>query len=266
MSNLLKGEGFKLLRNRTLLYLLIIETLIAFAVVFISFLDEQGLLERIDGLTVEVEQEVAMTGMYMMLQWLQTPELFINILLLIILGAFFITSEYSNGTIKHLIASGHERWKIYISKTIVYALGSLGLYLYLPLALGLFGTLFFGIGEGPGVAELQEIGWIVLIGIIFFLSFICITMVFVMLANSPGAAVVLFLGFYILSQTASQMFGQKYKIGEFINKFSVYNRFSSLYEVPLTNSLFIELTIISSVTIFISLYLGIFLFNRKDIS
>lgn len=266
MSNLLKVETFKLLRNRSLHYLLIVETLIAFFVVFIAFLDEQGLLDRIDGMTIEVEQEVTMTGIYMMLQWLRTPELFITILLLTILGAFFITSEYVNGTIKHLIASGHERWQIYISKTIVYILGVLGLFFYMPLVLGLFGTLFFGLGEGPSIDELQALGRMTMLEVLFLISFICIAMIFIMLANSPGVAIILFIGFYLVNQTGIQMIETKYKIGKLVNKYSVFNRFSQLYAESLTNRLLIELTTIASVTIFISLFIGIYLFKRKDIS
>src|SRR5699024_2034404 len=135
---------------------------LALLLVLLPYLEEKGFLENIDEITVEVNEEatdhLALSGMKMAIESLHSPDLFLSVLLISILGAFFISSEYSNGTIKNIVASGYHRWQIYIAKLIVFQIGSVLLILFMSFILGIFGSLFFGLGEWPSKAVLIDTG------------------------------------------------------------------------------------------------------------
>src|SRR5699024_6751621 len=119
MINLIRAELFKVVRNRAFYLLNILMIIFASFVNLLAYLDSRGILDRIDSISVEVEEDVTFSGNEFLRLMLEMPEVFLIFLSVSILGTFFIANEHSGGPLKNLVASGYARWKIYIAKLIV---------------------------------------------------------------------------------------------------------------------------------------------------
>src|SRR5690625_516883 len=144
MTNLLKAEHFKLIRSRVFWVLVSILVALSFLLVFLVFLDENGTLEKMEGvkITAEVSEQATeflpSSGVRFFIEAVHAPDLFITVLLISILGSFLIATESSTGVMKNIVSIGYRRSKIYLAKTIVFSLGSVVLILLLTLLLGVF--------------------------------------------------------------------------------------------------------------------------------
>lgn len=269
MSNLLRAEWFKLLRNKAFWVLMTIMAILSFLLVLLSYLDVQGVFDQIDGLTIEVSDEATesseLNGIKMFLESLYSTDLSLKILLISIVGAFFIANENANGTIKNLVSIGHSRRNIFVAKFLILLIGSMIIIFSMPFLIGILGSLFFGMGDWPVNELLLHTGKITLISFISLISFLAIVMYFSVISRSKGVALVWSFGFYLLAGTGLGLLSS-YPFGKIINKYSVYYRYTTLLESNLSSALMIEVALIAVVTALFFILLGLFSFQRKDLS
>lgn len=270
MNNLLRVEFYKLIRNKMLWILVIVLSSLSLLLVLLPYLDEKGVLDKVDQITVEVldeaTEDMSLSGVKIALESLHSPDLFLAVLIISILGAFFISSEYSNGTIKNLVASGYHRWHIYLAKFTVFSIGSVLLVFFTLFIIGVFGTLFFGFGEWPASDMFIKVGKVLFISSLLLVGFSSIVMLFAMTAKSSGISVLLSVGFYFLAGAGLRMLGFKYTLGETLNMYSVYYRYSMLQENSLDVTNMVELSLIAVITSVVFTIAGMLIFQRKDIS
>lgn len=272
MSNLLRVEFYKFVRNKTFWVLAMIMVALSFLLVLFPYLAENGVFDQVDNLTVEIEideqvtESTPISGIKIFLESIHAPELFLAVLLISVLGAFFIANENSNGAIKNLVSIGYHRRKVYLAKMIVFSLGSIILVLFTSLILAIFGALFFEIGDWPSSEVTLNTGKVLFLSCLYLGSFAAIVMFFSIIANGSGIALLLSVGFYLLTGAGLRMLAFNYKFGETLSKYSVYHRYSTLFENDLGLSNVIELATIPLITAIIFIGLSLIIFQRKDIS
>ena len=272
MLNLLRVDRFKLIKNKVFWVLVSIIVAIAFISVFLFFLEEKGLIESIEGENFAVvanEQEAEFMpsdGIVFFMEGINAPDLTITVLFISILGAFFIATENSIGTIKNTVSIGYSRQQIYISKIALFSFGAILLNLFMSVAFGVFGSIFFGIGELPAIGEIASLGKVALLSSLYIISFAAIVMLFSMLVKGSGLAILISFVFFLLFGLGLANFGQKYVLFQEINHYSVYYRFMTLAGSDLSNAkVLLELTAVPVVTSIVFIGLGIIVFQKKDI-
>ncbi|HLS20620.1 MAG TPA: ABC transporter permease subunit [Bacillota bacterium] len=266
MINLLRSEMFKVIRNRSFFWLNILMIFFAGFVIMLAVLDEYGLLDHIDNITVEVESEVVFSGTDFLLYMIEAPELFLVFFYIAVLGEFFIANEYTIGTMKNLVSAGYARWQVYLAKLIVFILSSLFIFAVLLFACTLFGSLFFGIGEWPGDQSIVHISKTLVLIVLLIISIVSIVMIFSLVTTNSGVSLLTSLLFYFAFSSGLNMLSNQYKVAQSLTKYSVFERFSSVYDNALQMNSFIETGIIACLTMLIATIIGIVLFQRKDIA
>lgn len=270
MSNLLRVEFYKFIRNKTFWILVMIISVLSFLLVLFPYLDDKGLFDQVESLTVEMNDQVTeqteLSGMKIFFEAIYSPDLFLTVLLISVLGAYFIASENSNGTIKNLVSIGYDRKKVYIIKGVIFSIGSILLIFLVSFIMGIFGALFLGIGEWPSSDLMIQTGKLIVLSSLYIVSFVAIVMFFSMNSRGSGLAVLLSFGFYLLTDTGLRMLSLKYKFGETLSEYSVYHQYLALFESNLGFSNIIELVTIPLLTAIIFTGLGLIVFQKKDIS
>lgn len=276
MSNLLRVEYYKLMRNKVFWTLIIISALISFLLISIFYMAEQGTLEKIqefnDNISVEKieadpeEVEVPNSGIYLFMSTIISSDtFFINILFICIIGAFFITSEYSTGTIKNLVSVGYSRSKIYVSKLVIYSITSLLLTLSFAVFFGIFGTIYFGFGELPREDVIRLVKVLLLI-CLYVISFVSIAMFFVIMARGTGMALLLSFGFYLVIGSSLKFLSYQFTLFEKISNYSVYSLYTQIGGSDLSSKDLFQFINVPIITIIIFVIIGISYFKRQDIA
>lgn len=270
MSNLLRVEFYKLIRNKTFWVLVTIIVTLSFLLVLFSYLDYKGAFDQVETLTIEVNEQVTkqspLSGIKIFLESIHSPDLFLIVLLISTLGSFYIANENSNGTIKNLVSIGHQRKKVYIIKYVTFSIGSILMALLIPLAMGIFGALFFEVGEWPANELVVGTGKIIFLTCLYVASFATIVMFFSMISQGSGIALFLSIGYYLIVGAGLRILSYSYNFGQTLNKYSVYYRYSTLPDHNLNTSNMVELAAIPIITAIIFIGIGLFIFQRKDIS
>ncbi|MBO1003886.1 ABC transporter permease subunit [Pseudogracilibacillus auburnensis] len=276
MSNLLRVEFYKLIRTKVLWILLIISALFSFMLVSLFYMEEQGTLEKIeefsDNITVEKmetdpnEEDIPHSGVNIFMVSALSGDVFINILFICIIGAFFITNEYSSGTIKNLVSAGYSRNQIYISKLIVYSMISIVLTLSFAIFMGLFGTMYFGFGEFPPTEDVMRLVKVLLLLCLYVTSFVSIAMLFVIIARGTGMALLLSFGFYLIIGSGLKFLSFQFTLFEKISKYSVYSLYPLIGESDLGSKDLFQFINVPFITILIFIFIGISYFKKQDIT
>lgn len=145
MANLIRSEWFKLKRSRVFWLMLGVLLVSAVAYCVLNYMDDPndgGALNAVSGMDMFV---AGMGGNFYIIK-----------IGVCILAGFFISSEYSTGTMKRAVTSGNTRSQVILAKTSVYLAGSVLTALLFPLASLAAGSLLFGIGTLEGVSSVAE--------------------------------------------------------------------------------------------------------------
>ena len=149
MNLLLKFEFRKLFRQKSF-YICgaIMLGLILLSAITMNLMNEisQSLIEVTDEVTVTSDLYSGLSGLYMLSTALSNSNFTIVFVVFI---SLFVCSDYSNGTLKNVIARGYGRIPIYASKYLV-SLVAATIYTIFCWVIGfLSGTAFWGVGSLP---------------------------------------------------------------------------------------------------------------------
>lgn len=270
MMNLLRSEFYKFVRNKTFWVITITIVSLTFVLVLLQYLNYKGVFEQVENITIEINEQVTeaspLSGIKMFLEAIHSPDLFLTILLISFLGSFFIANESSDGTIKNLVSVGQHRSKVYMAKYVVFSIGSIIITLLISFMIGIFGTIFFGIGDLPANELIVDTIKVAFLTCIYIGSFAAIVMFFSMIFRGTGVAILLSLGFYLIAGAGLRVLSFSYNFGRALNKYSVYYRYSTFLENDLNTSNMVELAAIPTITAMIFIIIGLAVFQRKDIS
>ncbi|THF79565.1 ABC transporter permease [Cohnella fermenti] len=178
MNNLIRAEGYKLLRNRTFWLLLLVLAAAAVVNVLLARFDDPN-----DGGAID-----ALSGIDAWTSSLAANPYIIKIGFGILAG-FFLSSEYANGTMKRSVSAGFPRSRIIAAKLTVFSLGAMGAALVYPLVNLVLGSLVLGFGELPGGSEAEYIVRTLGMTLLVAAAFAAVTGWFAILLNDSGKTI-----------------------------------------------------------------------------
>jgi ABC-2 type transport system permease protein len=248
MGNLLRTEWYKLKKDRSFRFLSWM--LLALAVLFPLIEFDNGA----SGLP-------AVSDYYK--ESILGPHANIVKLIPSILAGFFITSEYSMGTMKSIVSSGKSRLSIYSAKLLVFSIGAVIISLILPVVMTGTSAVYFGFDSMPEISYyLQTIGLIVLYGA----AFASIMAIFSILFTDSGKTIGFLLMFFIFADWPLQVLAAKVPFFEPILNHSV---FKLIYDISIVETLnsndMVFMVVIPVLTFLLFWGIGVFIFTRKEI-
>lgn len=270
MLNLLRTEIYKFFRAKTFWALSGIITVLIFLAMFLFNLGEKGLLDEMDGLEITIEYEssgeMLPGGVEIFVESLTSPHVLIMMLIAAVIGTFYLTKEFSLGTIKNQISLGHSRISIYLAKWIVFSVSSVIVSVFIiPAASFVSASLFFGVGEWPEGTGIQTILSAAIILMIYMIAFVSVSMLFNLLTSSTGKALLYIFGFYFIASKGPALLAGRIKWVETLQNYSVFHRIYDLGKLPLNGAQTMEMILIPVVTAVLFIAAGLTVFQRKDI-
>ena len=180
-----------------------------------------------------------------------------------ILAGFFITSEYSMGTMKSIASSGNSRIRIYFAKLTIFSIGAMIISLVLPLFMTGASAIFFGFTDMPDLTFfLQTIGLIML----YAAAFASIMAVFSIMFTESGKTIGFLLLFFMFVDWPLQVLAAKFPSFEPIVMNSVFKLVYDIINISqLGSSEVLRIVFIPILTFLAFGILGSFIFLKKEI-
>lgn len=248
MGNLMKAEWFKLRKDRSFWTLMLALSGAALLYTALVFIDEQGAVQHI---SVSLLYADALGGNGYIIR-----------LVPVILAGFFISSEYSAGTMKSIVASGNSRIRIYGAKLITFMLGAAILSLVFPLILTAAG------GIASGFYDMPDLGYVartLALHMLYAASFASIMSMFAILFTDSGKTIGFLLLLFLLIDSILFMISQKAAWFEPIFLYSVFNLFSEVGKGNIASDQWFSILVVPVLTCIGMWLLGSYIFTRKEI-
>ncbi|MFK9092661.1 ABC transporter permease [Bacillus salipaludis] len=247
MGNLLKSELFKLRKDRSLRTLIIIIMASAIFYPTLIFFDNGA-----DSATVN--DFYSGTGL--------SGNDYIVKLVPCILAGFFISSEYSIGTMKSIGASGNNRIRIYFAKLMAFSIGAVIISLVFPIIILAASTILFGTNDLPALDYfIQTMG----LTILYAAAFSSIMSLFSIIFTDSGKTIGFLIIFFLLSDSILYVLSQKFSLIETIFNYSVFKLFLDISKVDLSNGAFLKILLVPIITWIVFGLVGSFIFQKKEI-
>lgn len=265
MRNLIRSEMYKMFRSPVFLSLIGLMACLIIFVISLDLLNEYGLLDKIDNITVEVESDNPLSGSSLLYNMIEMPTVIFIYLYISVLGAFYISHEYTLGMMKHIVSTGHNRLKVYLAKFITFALSSIllfGVLIFLSFTLG---SLAFGIGEWPIDWSFIYLSKQLLLIVLSIISMTAIVMVFSIATTNGGIALITSFIFYVIFHSGLNLLAKENTFAQKIQDYSIFVRLTKVSNDTLSSSLLWESICLSIFVTAIALLLGVSIFYRKDI-
>jgi len=201
MGNLLKSEWYKLTHDRSFWVLIFI--LIGFAFAY----------------PLMLQSAVGVSGNDFYRGYVLSINTDIVRLFPAILAGFFISSEYSMGTMKSIASSGNSRIRLYFAKLMVFSIGCAIIMLILPIFMQGASVIFHGGSTMPDWSfYLKTIGLIAL----YAIAFASIMAFFATILTDSGKAIAFLILFIALANSLLEYIGAKISFLEPIISHSIF--------------------------------------------
>lgn len=179
-----------------------------------------------------------------------------------ILAGFFISSEYSMGTIKSIVASGKSRIRIYFAKLMVFSIGAVIISLVFPIVITGVGAILFGFNDMPELGYfLRTMG----LTILYAASFASIMALVSSMFTDSGKTIGFLILFFILFDSILYALSQKFAVIEVFFNHSVFKLFLDIGQVDLGDGDVLKLVLVPILTYIVFGLLGSFIFQKKEI-
>lgn len=254
MSNQMRAEIFKLLRNKTIWVLVFTITGIS------AFLHYLVIIEwwQMSGTPfdqVGLSEFNAIT--------IFTVPTFFNLIISPLAG-FYISNEFSeSGAIKNQIISGSKRSHIFLAKYLIFSIGAIVVTIIIPLMTVLVEVILLGQGE---ILTTTNMLYLVRTYGLFILQFVVYTAILVLIAivtEDSGKTIIfsilLTITMYIIDMA------NNLPIISTIYKNSIFYQFSEVFNYSMTNGEVIKAIIIALLSLIVVLVFGVLIFNKKEI-
>lgn len=254
MLNLLRSEWYKLLRNRSFWLLLSLLFLSAAAYVLLNYFDDPN-----DGGALS-----GTTGLDMLTSAMGGNNYIIKIGLSVLAG-FYISSEYSTGTIKRAVASGYGRGKYIVAKMIVFVFGSMLTALVFPAVNVALGTMLFGLGDLPGVSESEYLIQSFALTLAFAAAFAALTGAIATLLTDSGKTIGFAFVFYFFADGLYVMAGRHIPFVETLYEHSIFNLINHYADPQMSAAFFAESLYVPLLVAIAFGAVAVAIFRRKEI-
>ncbi|WP_088013998.1 ABC transporter permease [Gottfriedia acidiceleris] len=247
MGNLFKTELYKLKKDRSFRTLLCILILFSLLYPFTTNIDSASKLSLDE---------------YYIYNILSINNDIIKLLPCIFAG-FFITSEYSNGTMKSIVSSGNSRLRIYFSKLTMFSIGSVIILLILPIFMTTTAAFRFDFNDTTDwMFIFKTYGLLTIYGAAFASVMTIIATIF----TDNGKTIGFLLMFFALINSLLGFIATKLTLLKTIIKNSVFMQYPNIYKVnQLDHSEVLTLIFVPILTFIVLGILGSLLFRKKEI-
>src|SRR5690625_331667 len=248
MSNLISSEWYKLKKDRSLWALT--SLLILVSVLYPLLILFGGGVEVVK--VSDIYQLTALGGNDLVLRIAPC-----------ILAGFFISSEYSIGTMKSMAASGNSRLRIYFAKLIVYTIGAVMIALIFPVVMTGAGAIYFNFNDMPGFGYfVQTFG----LTILYTSAFASIMTVFATIFTDTGKATGVMIIFFLIFDSILYTLSDFIPLFEHVANNYVGKLFLDIVNVDAYNGgEILQLVLVPIVTFAIFGIIGSMLFQKKEI-
>lgn len=246
MDNLLKSELFKLKKDRSFRKLTL--ALMIIAVLF-------PLIASIYGIGK-----------------LSVNDLFISIIgrnnyvlkiIPCLLAGYFISSEYSLGTMKSIVSSGNSRIRIYISKLTVFSFGAIIFSVILPIAMTGTGAIYAQFNDMP---DLKYFAQIIIFTMLYAAAFASIMMALATVFTDSGKTIGLLILIFLIFDPVMFTLAGEFTLFEHIYNNSVFKLAYDFININAMESIEVfQLAIVPIVTYVIFALVGVLVFLKKEI-
>jgi len=293
MLKLVKAELFKLSKNKTFKVLCIVSILLSILMFIMTTSIFDKIIEEATSSMPEAESEqmlnslnfngngeeqvVTPGGMGIHLVAKDTfnptvPEVFhssfgtgLTEILIGILIAAFLAKEYSQGTIKNILAYGKSRTEFYLAKFITIVIAIIIILFCLVLVSTIGSSIINGWGETFKTSQLLHMVISFLLSIISNASIAAILMMIAIAVKSNGSTIGITVGIFVVFPSIisfvyglNKVFDKIYQITPFYNNQVAVSIYAS-------NGDLIKSLLVSLITIIISLFVGIQIFKKQDV-
>lgn len=254
MMNQIRAELFKLQRNKTFWVLqfvsLTLSALLHYLIIIDWWLMNDSIFIRA-GLS-------ELTGLAAF-----TTPLFFNLFVGTLAG-FFISIEFSqNSVIKNQVMSGSKRSHVYLSKYLVFTLGSIVLTVLIPLLTGIIEVILLGHGDILTVTSMLYLGRAFFLYILQFIGYTAIITLLAIVMEDSGKTIIFSILFTIVMYVI-EMFPNLPIISP-VYQNSIFYQFIEVFKVSMTASEVAKSIFIALLTVIIVTLSGILIFNKKEI-
>ena len=247
MGNLIKAELFKLRKDRSFWTLTLI--LMGIAILYPLLIVFDG-----DGAHTKVNE-------FYMYNIIGTNN-YVTRLVPCILAGFFISSEFSMGTMKSIVASGNNRIRIYFAKLIVFTIGAVSVSLILPLFMTAASAFYFDFNSMPEITYFfRTVGLIAL----YAAALAAIMALFAKIFTDSGKTIGFLLIFFILIDSILFALSAKFSWFEPVFNYSVFKLLADFSQLSLSSSELLKLVIVPFVTFIVFGLIGGLVFQKKEI-
>ncbi|MGG4266604.1 ABC transporter permease [Peribacillus simplex] len=247
MGNLLKSELFKLKKDRSFRTLTLILAAVAVLFPLFSVFSEGSELVKVN----ELYMNIIGKNNYVLK------------LIPCLLAGYFISSEYSIGTMKSIASSGNSRVRIYFAKLMVFTLGAIIISVIFPIVMTGASAVYFQFNGMPDLSYfVQTLSFIML----YAAAFASIMAVFSTLFTDSGKTIGLLLSIFLLFDAIMYMLSTKLTFLEPIYNYSIFQLLYGIVNINALNRMEVfQLALIPILTYLTFGFLGIFVFQKKEI-
>ncbi|MBO0960480.1 ABC transporter permease [Neobacillus sp. MM2021_6] len=246
MGNLVKSELYKLQKDRSLWTLIVILMASAIFYPVLIFFDNGANSATVNDFYIGT----ALSGNDYIIR-----------LVPCILAGFFISSEYSNGTMKSIGASGNNRIRIYFAKLLAFSIGAVIISLVFPLVILVASTILFGAHDLPALDYvIQTMG----LTILYAAAFASIMSLFSIIFSDSGKTIGFLLIFFLLFDSILYLLSKEFAFVEAVFNYSVFKLFLDI-KAELSNGAFLKILLVPVITWMVFGFLGSFIFQKKEI-
>lgn len=244
----MKAEWFKLKKDRSLWTLIIILTAVSLSYPLLIVFDDGA-----DSIKVmDFYQNTILQGNNYVIR-----------LVPCILAGFFISSEYSIGTMKTIAASGNSRFRLYFAKLIIYSIGAVLISLIFPV---IFTGAVSVVLNFNGMPEFGYFIGTIGLTILYAIAFASMMALFATIFTDSGKAIGFMLIFFIIFDSVLYLLSSVSPIFEVIFNYSVFKLFLDIVNYDTVHSAEMVKLIAVPVITFTALgILGSILFYKKEI-
>lgn len=173
-----------------------------------------------------------------------------------------ITKDFSSGYIKDVVVYGHSRAKIFLSNCIVFSIGVLILSLIFPITFTIINTLKNGYGEAFNSNTIMYMLRIVLLMVLVIFAMGCFAGFLAFIARSNAVLILFIVIVNSISQIGATTTNETIKI---IFEYSIFYQLNLISIENISSNEIFQVVIASTITIFLSITIGILIFKKLDI-
>ena len=280
MRNLIKSDFYKLRKAKSFWVCMVVAVLLAAFTVFVmdfsvklmemvpqqteqemAALEESGLNVSTNGVPMTSE-DLNASSMFL-LQFAGTTTL-----LSAVFVSLFVGGEFSYGTIKNLASKNYTRTQIYLSKTIVSVIASIGMTVFYAAIATALGTALWGFGDvGSSFAADTFKG--ILIELLLITAFTSVFVMFSMLIRQNGGAIaanICFLEFVSLVVMVGEMIINKvFDTSVTLSNYLLDTNMSQIATEEITGTLAGRSIAVGLGFLVVTMIIGLVSFQKRDI-